>query len=132
MKKKISVDLSKRRGCSVKSCVIVEQGATDTMDAASRVVPPGKDPSQITPQQFGLEFRMNQVAQAIESFVGLDDVEVKLGGHPCLQYRNEWNNRTRAFVDAAFDHLNGVSSEELEGFRKELEGGPQPASSAAG
>ncbi len=109
-------DLSKYRDLDVKSLMMRSINGEDTLDAATRCIPP--DGTQIDGNIFNVIMRQQITAQAITGYVDLNGVSTVSSG-PCLESLR-WNSRTREFIGEIFDHMNGVSSDEREDFRKAL------------
>lgn len=117
-------DLSKYRDLDVKALVMRPVNGDDTLDAATRCIPP--DGSQVDGNIFNLLMRQQIIAQSITGFTGPDNVKTICNG-PCLESLR-WNARTREFMGEIFDHMNGVSRDEREDFQKALATSSTPGS----
>lgn len=113
-------DLSSYRDVDVKSVTFRSVNGNDTLDASARCVPP--DGGKIDQNVFILLMRQQIVAQSILSYVDANGKSVTCSG-PCLESIG-WSSRTREFLAEIFDHMNGVSEEERENFRKSLTSTP--------
>lgn len=110
-------DLSKYRDLDVKGVTMRSLNGNDTLDAASRCVPP--DGGSVDGNLFVMLLRQQMLAQSIVSYMNNDGATVKVTGVACLE-SVAWSGRTREFIGEIFDHLNGVKPDEREDFRKAL------------
>lgn len=111
------MDLSKYRDLDIKGITMRSVNGNDSLDAASRCVPPdGKD---LDGNLFMMLLRQQIIAQSIVSYTNLSGEVVKTNGVACLESL-DWSGRTREFLGVLFDHLNGVSSDEREDFHRAL------------
>lgn len=109
-------DLSKYRDLDIKSVTVRSVNGNDTLDAAARCIPP--DGGNLDQNVFVLLMRQQIIAQSILSYTDANGKTVSCTG-PCLDSIG-WSARTREFLGEIFDHMNGVSAEEREDFRKSL------------
>lgn len=97
---KYTFDISKRRGCSIKTFTIRETDGKDETLAAVTAKAKGEG------------------ASMLEELARLSIVEVD--GRPVSPESpadmDSWNTRTRTFVLNAFRHINGIDDEEGKDF----------------
>ncbi len=108
------LDLSEYHDLDVKSVKVRTLNGDDLVVCAGRCAP--AEGADLDPTIFSIMLRQQQIAQSI---VEVDGDQVR---GPCLA-SIKWNTRTREFVAMIYDHLNGVSVDEREGFKKALSGG---------
>jgi len=111
-----TVDLGKYRDLDIKEVTMRSVNGDDMLDAASRCIPVDGQP--IDGNIFNMMLRQQVIAQAIIGYSPIVGERVKMSG-PCLDSLT-WSSRTREFVAALFDHMNGVDADEREDFRKAL------------
>ncbi|MGZ6970966.1 MAG: hypothetical protein ACXVID_04825 [Thermoanaerobaculia bacterium] len=110
-------DLSKKKGCSIRSFVIKETTGEDEEQAANFRTAKG-----------GSATVFEELVRLSITYV--DDVKAE---QPLSEY-DGWNSRTRAYVLAAFKSVNGVEDKEVDDFLAGGEpflGGKKGASDAA-
>jgi len=92
-------DLSKKKGCSIRSFVIKETTGDDEEQAADfKTAKGGK--ATVFEELVRLSITYVNDVKTEQPFEGFDD----------------WNSRTRAYVLAAFKSINGIEDEEVETF----------------
>lgn len=92
-------DLSKKKGCSIRSFVLKETTGDDEEQAANFRTAKG-----------GSATVFEELVRLSITYV--DDVQVE---QPYSDY-DSWNSRTRAYVLAAFKSVNGVDDKEVDDF----------------
>lgn len=111
-------DLSKKKGCSIKSFVIKETTGEDEEQAANFRTTKG-----------GSATVFEELVRL--SITHVDDAKAE---QPLTEY-DGWNSRTRAYVLAAFKSVNGVEDKEVDDFLAggaPFQGGKMDASVAEG
>lgn len=117
-----TVDLSHIPNLDLDSVTVRSVNGDDSMDAAGRCLPP--DGSQLDINMFGLLMRQQMMIQAITNYTLRADKTTKTCVAPPME-AVKWSNRTKEFVGEIYDHVNSVSMDERESFRKAL-ANPQP------
>jgi hypothetical protein len=92
-------DLSKKKGCSIRSFVVKETTGDDEEQAANFKTAKG-----------GKATVFEELVRLSITYV--NDVRVE---HPFEDF-DAWNSRTRSYVLAAFKSINGVEDKEVDDF----------------
>lgn len=117
------LDLSAYHDLDVKTIRVRTLNGDDLVVCAGRCAP--AEGATLDPTLFSIQLRQQQIAQSI---VEVNGEQVR---GPCLA-SIKWNSRTREFVAMVYDHLNGISADEREGFMKALTGGGADSTLLAG
>lgn len=122
------IDLSAYRDMDVKTVRMRCLNGDDLVASAGRCAP--ADGGTLDPTIFSIQLRQQQIAQSI---VEVNGEQVR---GPCLASLH-WSARTREFCAMGYDYLNGLTSDEREGFMKALTSGVgatsiQPVARVAG
>lgn len=99
------IDLSDIPGCSVVTVTIRVLTGRDSLAAAERSIGRDGKPNPLV----GMLHRSHMIADAITHVDGNEVIA------PYLAWE-DWNVRTQAFVERAYDLINGVSREEMDRF----------------
>lgn len=126
-----TVDLSGIRDLDLNSVTVGSVNADDMLEASARCIPP--DGGNLDGNLFNIMLRQQLVAQAIKDYtprVG-DQAGAKVAVSGSCQDSLKWSSRTREFVGEIFEHINGVTLDERESFRKALTSSSTPGSQDA-
>jgi len=98
-------DISKYENVDVRSFTLRIVTGQDSLDATARSIGKGDRPNPM----LTFSARSNTIADAIVAVNGVQVVT------PYVQWE-DWSLRTQAFVERAYDRMNGVTNAEMDDF----------------